>query len=84
MLGLLIPLRFWRGGAPAPTYVDAPAERYVWAPPDVRDVEVAPGDPPLVVEPLISALVTDPMPSEFVAAEPDRFVVPPEERRFTA
>jgi hypothetical protein len=44
-------------------YVDAPDDRYAWAPPDIRSL---PADGWLVAE------------------EPDYFVVPPEERKFTA
>lgn len=50
MLLLLIPLRWWRS-AGTPTYVDAPDDRYVWAPPDVRASVFTPIEPVVTIEP---------------------------------
>ena len=65
-------------------YVDAPADRYVWAPSESRRLELAPIDPQLSAVPPDAPLVTDSDARFFVVAEPDDFTVPPEERLLTA
>ena len=67
-----------------PVYVAAPFDRYVWAPPDVRAFEVAPGDPPLTADPTPILLIADAQEGAFAVAPAEGFVVPPEERTFTS
>jgi hypothetical protein len=56
----------YQGAVPAPVYGDAPEQRYVWAPPEVRSSAVAP---------LELALPVDPIPGSVVAESPTASVV---------
>jgi hypothetical protein len=69
MIGLLIPLRWWRVTG-TPTYSEAPERRYVWAPPLVTASEAHP------IDMQAAAL---PQPSEVsIPADPTLSVVTPE------
>jgi hypothetical protein len=76
---------FFRGGGAGAgaIYVDAPFERYVWAPPDVRDFEAL-GPPIVQFIPPTAPLIARPPNTALVVREPDRIVFRPEERIFIA
>jgi hypothetical protein len=83
MIGLLIPLRWWRG-AGAPTYVDAPADRYVWAPPQNEEFEAAPWFYGFTADSSPVPLVAESAGGEVAAAEFHGFVAVPPGGVFTA
>lgn len=77
-------LLFFRGGGLGAVYIDAPAERYVWAPPTPNEfVAFAPlvlvATPPTPIP-----LVADTHDAEFVAPEFHGFVTTPPGGSFTA
>lgn len=76
MIGLLVPLRWWRGTG-TPTYSEAPQRRYVWAPPDPHESTVAPGPDPASVLPQPGIAIVAAVPTISVVHPLSTAVVPP-------
>lgn len=83
MIGLLVPLRWWRGGG-TPTYSEAPERRYVWAPPEVRLAEAHPLAGDATADPYPGAALDADLRDDWVAAESRVSTTPPENRGSTA